>query len=696
MTESQITKKTGTDKKQIIQKQHKFFINNINTVVGQALVESLRNDHENDENPHLILGSLDKQEQNEIPRGIYKIIDTEKISQFTKIILECDVIIYDLSNCDLDEAEFIIKSKQQNIKLQIQFVIKQKIVLKMGQFKEDKILIYISNVMTWSNTQLKIREKKDNEQIIDEEGLEDIKSDNDELFDDDDNQKKKIFKYTDKEFTLRRPLPQYEFQKQLENMCLQAGNVKSNLKTYVLCSGIKYGNDHSVKNSQANIVQAISKAIGTGQTKHIDISQAALEVENFDIFTLDLRLKPSKIFESAEYQAELVTEENYTTGVEDRYAKNDFEWNYKDGLVANIGKLNKEFNEYRGLRSNKIFIYGPPASGKTTISQKISQKFNIPHIQIQYAIEQAKNLNSQLGDEVRKYLEEKREELVEKALQEFENEKKKKKKSKGEPEVEFDSSKVVVKLSEELVFKIFKWRLSLPDQEKQEENFNQVEDSLLPENVIFLEGNEEFIRQRIKEIPEDKLTNIHYNEEGMNRRFTLYKQYNNATQGNQVLSDFFQQNNIETFKVDIQDENLFEQIQNFIERNGKFNINEEVNQLQENLTAQYNEEDDNKDILEQENQKQKEEKEKDLKRQQEEENKIKLEKIKNQEREKLDERSYTLRQYLADNIVPYLTEALIELCKTQTNDPVDKLADLLLSKSQEESYIENLLQIQIN
>ena len=33
--------------------QYKFFIGSINTVVGQALTETVRNDHLNDINPHI-------------------------------------------------------------------------------------------------------------------------------------------------------------------------------------------------------------------------------------------------------------------------------------------------------------------------------------------------------------------------------------------------------------------------------------------------------------------------------------------------------------------------------------------------------------------------------------------------------------------------------------------------------------------
>ena len=67
-------------------------------------------------------------------------------------------------------------------------------------------------------------------------------------------------------------------------------------------------------------------------------------MENFDIFTLDLRLKPSRIFENEHVVNE---DEEEDQGVENRQIKNDIEWHYKDGIAQNMSKLNKEFNEYR-------------------------------------------------------------------------------------------------------------------------------------------------------------------------------------------------------------------------------------------------------------------------------------------------------------------------------------------------------------
>ena len=42
-----------------------------------------------------------------------------------------------------------------------------------------------------------------------------------------------------------------------------------------------------------------------------------------------------------------------------------FKWHCKEGFVKNIAKVCEEFVTYRGLRSNKILIIGPPGVGKT-------------------------------------------------------------------------------------------------------------------------------------------------------------------------------------------------------------------------------------------------------------------------------------------------------------------------------------------
>ena len=59
----------------------------------------------------------------------------------------------------------------------------------------------------------------------------------------------------------------------------------------------------------------------------------------------------------------------------------------------------------------------------------------------------------------------------------------------------------------------------------------------------------------------------------------------------------------------------------------------------------------------------------------------KMEKIKQQERDLLDTRSQPIRQYLMDNVVPHLTEGLIDLCKRVPEDPIDYLSNFLLERA---------------
>jgi hypothetical protein len=42
--------------------------------------------------------------------------------------------------------------------------------------------------------------------------------------------------------------------------------------------------------------------------------------------------------------------------------------------------LNEEFNDYRGLHLVKIFLTGPPSSGKIFYAERLSVYYNIPRV----------------------------------------------------------------------------------------------------------------------------------------------------------------------------------------------------------------------------------------------------------------------------------------------------------------------------
>mmetsp|Transcript_24997 Transcript_24997/g.22169 ORF Transcript_24997/g.22169 Transcript_24997/m.22169 type:complete len:145 (+) Transcript_24997:388-822(+) len=68
-------------------------------------------------------------------------------------------------------------------------------------------------------------------------------------------------------------------------------------------------------------------------------------------------------------------------------------------------------------------------------------------------------------------------------------------------------------------------------------------------------------------------------------------------------------------------------------------------------------------------------------KQKEEYTRTRFEHIKEQEKDLLDSKSQPIRAYLVDNVVPILSDGLIEICKNQPKDPVDFLAEFLFRES---------------
>mmetsp|Transcript_432 Transcript_432/g.481 ORF Transcript_432/g.481 Transcript_432/m.481 type:complete len:109 (-) Transcript_432:1059-1385(-) len=59
-----------------------------------------------------------------------------------------------------------------------------------------------------------------------------------------------------------------------------------------------------------------------------------------------------------------------------------FPWHCEGGIIENIRMLNEEFNRARNLNPVKIFLTGPPASGKTMYGRDLAKYYNIPLIEV--------------------------------------------------------------------------------------------------------------------------------------------------------------------------------------------------------------------------------------------------------------------------------------------------------------------------
>jgi len=84
--------------------------------------------------------------------------------------------------------------------------------------------------------------------------------------------------------------------------------------------------------------------MGSGQTKHIDLNEVVDE-DWSEFLVIDLKMKTSATFVEADF------------------------WHCREGICkSTMPMLNKEFNIFRGLFPLKVFVTGPPASGKTHYS----------------------------------------------------------------------------------------------------------------------------------------------------------------------------------------------------------------------------------------------------------------------------------------------------------------------------------------
>jgi len=142
---------------------------------------------------------------------------------------------------------------------------------------------------------------------------------------------------------------------------------------------------------------------------------------------------------------------------EEEAKKLKFPWHCEKGLIANIRLINNEFNEFNKLNPVKIFISGPPASGKSYYANKISAYYNIPLIAVKQLVDKALEMAKveEGATELHEEIKAKIEELKDAKVAEIEESRP----EDAEPE-EIDRDKLEVRLPDELLFKLLKKRLT--------------------------------------------------------------------------------------------------------------------------------------------------------------------------------------------------------------------------------------------
>lgn len=460
----------------------KYFINNLDTYIGNCLFSEIRNDIGEDgeinDDANIIFGTYVDKDSSEKPQGIKKMLKRSKPRLAMKYISECDVIIYDLHTGNPKDIDLALAAFEK---------------YKLEEDSDEKILILISSVAVWKNTEPKLVEVKPFTEVKEgegegdadkkegegeKEGDEEAKSQKPDPTDGDEGEgnpqgegeeaegegekekqeeapppEYKNVPYSEIEYALRNPPEDYEKIKEIEDKILEFK--KQGVRTYVICSGIIYGNgetdtvfndkfksawlqapqylpyvedgenkiptihvvdlarlvkkvyetkpdrkyifaiDNTDDRRQKALIQAISSGIGTGK-----VESKEYQVDEMVRFTsrLELADRPNSTLTidlNLKPSPLMVTPTDEGEDVEPV----DFPWHCEKGLAANIHKVKEEFCKVNHLVPIKIHINGPPLSGKTYFGENLADHYNVPLINLKTLIPEMEAIDLEEGEE---------------------------------------------------------------------------------------------------------------------------------------------------------------------------------------------------------------------------------------------------------------------------------------------------------
>jgi len=220
--------------------------------------------------------------------------------------------------------------------------------------------------------------------------------------------------------------------------------------------------DRTSKPTQKRLIQAISSGIGTGQVQNFEDKQIADSIIWKDFLNINLKMKTSDVFRDGEPPEE-------AEDPEAEAAKLKFPWHCEKGVVDNAKNLNIEFNQARGLNPVKMFVSGPPASGKSYYSRKVEKYYNVPRVHVKELTDNAfkvANAEEEEGVEVSEFeaeIKAKVEELRDAAVAKIEEDREASGYEPAEDEPEIDKLSLPIRIPDDIIYRLLKNRLNEND-----------------------------------------------------------------------------------------------------------------------------------------------------------------------------------------------------------------------------------------
>ncbi|XP_054827586.1 adenylate kinase 7 [Eublepharis macularius] len=688
-------------------------------VIGASLEEVAEEEEEEDESRSIgelspakpkeglyqIVGTV-SQAESEKPDFAQEIYITPSRDELLSRIAECDVIIYNITEDESQIAEAIWAATALHE--------------EMKQFEKQKVFILLSTIMTWARskpldpddpeipfTEEDYRRRKPHsnfmEHINAEKVILKLGKTNKNKFSTyvvasgvQYGQEERILHYFFKLSWLGET-PAIPFFGDGKNFVptihiLDLAAVLQNIADHRPRVHYLVAVDDSIQ-TLSEIVKCISRNLGPGKTQKVPKENAFLskDLTQLQLDELLVNLRMEAVF----------LKENF-----------NIKWEAQSGLVESIEQVVAEYKQSRGLLPVKICILGPPGVGKTSIAEKLCKHYKLHHIKIKDVIAKAiENLEKILAPK----------EIESPEMEEEEEEEEEGEEEDGDNLEEIQELLDAVKenmeqnggrLDDSYVIKFMKEMLtSMPcknqgyvldgfpksyDQAKDLFNLEEEEEEddmkgkihhydkmIIPDHIVFLNASDDFLKNRIMNLPEIVVAGTHYAQDRYLRALSIFREINVE---DETILNYFDELEIHPQHIDV---SKFEDVEN------RFIVKEIIKDV--GNPRNYGLTDEEKEELERnqaEERLRKEAQEKaELERKEAEERAQKLanwedwnkrlEEVKRQEQELLEAQSIPLRNYLMKHVMPTLMQGLNVCCMVRPDDPVDFLAEYLFKNNPE-------------